>query len=150
MNSSEHIQAAVDPATVRSGRPIMPVAPLDWPRLRRSRHGKELPALTRQVPMVEIMAGAALGFIAGLVWGLSRMAVVDFSWSVIFGTLFGLLIGWLIATFTGATGTFSWRTVLTNMVHIVWVLTVCIFLAGGMMLLAAFADAAYGRDRQAF
>ncbi len=148
MNSSEHIQAAVDPATVRSGRPLMPVAPVEWPRLRRLRHGKDVPALTRQVPMVEIMAGAALGFLIGLVWGVSRMAVIEGGWSVICGTLFGLLIGWLIATFTGATGTLTWRTVMTNMVHIVWVLTVCLFLAGIVMLLAAFADAAYGRDRQ--
>ena len=45
------------------------------------------------------------------------------------------LIGWLIATFTGATGTLTLRTVLHNMVHIVWVLTVVIFCSGIMMLL---------------
>jgi hypothetical protein len=150
MNSSEHIQAAVDPRTLRGGRPIVPIAPLQLPRIRRLRPGQEVPAVTRRVPTVEIMAGAVLGLLAGLLLNIGRWSIVDLGWGMIFGALFGLLIGWLIGSFTGATGTLTWRTVLTNMVHIVWVLTVCIFLAGIMMLLAALADAAYGRTRQDF
>jgi hypothetical protein len=37
------------------------------------------------------------------------------------------------------------RTVLHNVVHILWVLTFVIFCSGVMILLAALADAAYGR-----
>jgi hypothetical protein len=150
MKPSDHIQVAVDPATVRPGRPVLPLEPLEWPRYRRLRHAHDVPRLTRQVPTVEIMAGAALGFIAGLFLFVGRMALVDLGWCLIISTLFGLLIGWLIATYTGATGTLTWHTVLTNMIHIVWVLMACIFLAGitamgAVMLITAFSDA----DRRA-
>jgi hypothetical protein len=148
MYSSEQIQAVFHPATMRAGRPIQSVAAIEWPRPRRVRFGKEVPPLTRKVPTVEIMAGAALGFAIGLVWGISRMGVVDLGWSVIFGTLFGLLIGWLIATFTGATGTLSLRTVLTNMVHIVLVLTIAVFFLVAVGVLAAIAGDAYGPARR--
>jgi small-conductance mechanosensitive channel len=127
---------------------MLPMSRLEMPGLRRLRHGQDGPRLTRQVPTVEIFAGAVLGLIAGLAWGASRGAVVDLGWSLICGTLFGLLIGWLIGLFTGATGTLSPRTVLVNMVHIVWVLTVAIFFVGIIALLAALAGAVYDSDRR--
>jgi hypothetical protein len=97
--------------------------------------------------MVEILAGAALGLLTGLLWAVSRSTAVDVGWSVIDGTLFGLLIGWLVGLFTGATGTLSVRTVLTNMVHIVWVLTVVLAFVAFSAIFVAFADAAYGSTR---
>jgi small-conductance mechanosensitive channel len=148
MNPSHHIQAAVDPALLRRGRPLMPVAALERPRLRRLRDAVDIPALTRQIPTVEIFSGAVLGMIVGIVTGVFRAGVVDLGWSMIFGTVFGLLIGWLIATFTGATGTLSIRTVMANMLHILWVLTVVAFFVGIIGLLAALAGAAYGPDRR--
>jgi len=147
MNPSNQIQAAVDPALLRRGRPLMPIAALDRPRLRRLRDAVDLPALTRQIPTVEIFSGAVLGMIAGVVTGVFRAGVVDLGWSMIYGTVFGLLIGWLIATFTGATGTLSPRTVMANMLHILWVLTVVAFFVGIIGVLAALAGAAYGPDR---
>jgi len=66
-NFREHIQSAVDPVLVRRGRPLLSVSPLEWPRLRRLR-GVAVPRVTRQVPVVEILAGAAVGLIVGLVW----------------------------------------------------------------------------------
>jgi hypothetical protein len=149
MNSSEHIQPAADPVTLRAGRPLMPVSPLSWPRTRRL-HGIDVPRLTRYIPLVEISAGALLGLAVGIAYGVLRFSVADVISGMFFGPLFGLLIGWLIATFTGATGTLTLRTVLHNVVHIVWVLTVVIFCSGVVMLLAALADAAYGRSRQDF
>jgi hypothetical protein len=147
MHPSEHIQAAVDPARVRPGRPGLRTAALELPALGRLRRGHDGPALTRQVPTVEILAGAAWGLIVGLVLGLHRGASLDLGWSLIFGTLFGLLIGWLIGLCTGATGTLTTRTVLVNMVHIAWVLTVAVFLLGIIGVLAALAGDAYGPDR---
>jgi hypothetical protein len=120
---------------------------LEMSALRRLRHGQDGPVLTRQVPTVEIFAGAAWGLIAGFAWGLSRGGAIDLGWSLIIGTLFGLLIGWLIGLFTGATGTLSPRTVLVNMVHIAWVLTAVVFLFGIVAVLVALAGAAYGPDR---
>jgi hypothetical protein len=149
MSSSEHIQPAADPATLRVGRPLMPVSPLSWPRMRRL-HGIDVPRLTRHIPLVEIAAGALLGLVFGIAYGALRFAIADLISGMFFGPLFGLLIGWLIATFTGATGTLTLRTVLHNVVHIVWVLTVVIFCSGVVMLLAALADAAYGRSRHDF
>jgi hypothetical protein len=147
MHPSEQIQAALHPATLRAGRPLQPIDALNWPH-GRVRFGKEVPHLTRRVPTVEIMAGATLGFGVGLVWGLARMAVIDLGWSVIFGTLFGLLIGWLIATFTGATGTLSVRTVLTNIVHIILVLTVAVFFLAAIGMLSAIVGEAYQPSRR--
>ena len=143
LKPSEHIQVAVDPAVVRAGRPIQPIWPLEMPRLRRLR-GRHVPGVTRRIPAVEIVAGAILGVIAGFVWGLLRWKFGEVLAGMFFGTLFGLLIGWLIATFTGATGTLSVRTVLVNMLHIVWVLTVVACFVGIIGLLAALAGAAYG------
>jgi small-conductance mechanosensitive channel len=147
MNPTEHIQAAVDAALLRRGRPLVPVSPLEQPRLRRLRDAVDIPALTRKIPTVEIYAGAVLGMIVGITLGLCRWGVVDFAWSMFYWTLFGLLVGWLIGTFTGATGTLSTRTVLVNMLHIVLVLGIAaifIFIVG---FLAALAGAAYGPDR---
>lgn len=148
MNSSEHIQVAADPATLRAGRPLMPVAPLSWPPMRRL-HGVKVPRVTRRIPAVEITAGALLGLAVGVLYGVLRLSLADVCSGMFFGPLFGLLIGWLIATFTGATGTLTLRTVLHNVIHIMWVLAVVIFCSGVMILLAALADAAYGR-RQDF
>ena len=149
MNSSDHIQPAADPATLRAGRPLMPVSPLTWPHMRRL-HGTRVPRLTRRIPAVEITAGAVLGLAVGILFGVLRFSLADLFSGMFFGPLFGLLIGWLIATFTGATGTLSLRTVLHNVIHIAWVLTVVIFCSGVMVLLAAIADAAYGRSRHDF
>jgi hypothetical protein len=146
MDLSEHIQAAVEPVLLRKGRPLVPPTPLDHPRPRRLR-GINIPALTRQIPTVEIAAGAVLGMSAGIVIGLFRSGVVDAGWTMIVGTLFGLLLGWLIGTFTGATGTLSVRTVLANMLHIVLVLTVAAIFVGIIGFVAAVAGAAYGPDR---
>ena len=147
MSSSEHIQPAADPLTLRAGRPLAPVSPQSWPRMRRL-HGRDIPRVTRRVPAVEIAAGALLGLAVGILVGLWRLSLADLVGGMFFGPLFGLLIGWLIATFTGATGTLTWRTVLHNVVHIVWVLTVVIVCSGVMVLLAALADAAYGRRQE--
>ncbi len=149
MNPSEHIQAATDPATLRAGRPLMPVSPLTWPHKRQLR-GAHVPRITRRIPAVEITAGAVLGLAVGILYGVLRLSLADVFSGMFFGPLFGLLIGWLIATFTGATGTLTLRTVLHNVIHIVWVLTVVIFCSGIMVLLAALADAAYGRSRHDF
>jgi hypothetical protein len=128
---------------------LMPIAPLGWPRLRR-RDGADVPRVTRRVPTVEIVAGAILGLAVGVVLGTLRLTLADVIAGMFFGPLFGLLIGWLIATYTGATGTLSIRTVMHNIVHIVWVLTFLIFFSGIVMLLAALDDARYGRSRQDF
>jgi hypothetical protein len=109
--------------------------------------GAMLPRVTRQIPAVEILAGAVMGLCVGLAWGLIRLRLGDVASGAFFGTLFGLLIGWLIGTFTGATGTLSVRTVLTNMLHILWVLTVVAFFVGIIGLLAALAGDAYGPRR---
>jgi hypothetical protein len=147
MNPTEHIQAAIDHALLRRGRPLVPLTPLDRPRLRRLRDAVDIPALTRQIPTVEICAGAVLGMCAGIVLGLCRWGVVDFAWSMFYWTLFGALVGWLIGTFTGATGTLSTRTVLANMLHIVLVLGIAAVFVGIVGFLAALAGAAYGPDR---
>jgi len=149
MSSSEHIQPAADPVTLRAGRPLAPASPLSWPRMRRL-HGGDMPRVTRRVPAVEIAAGALLGLAIGILFGMLRFSLTDLFYGMFFGPLFGLLIGWLIATFTGATGTLTLRTVLHNVVHIVWVLAVVIVCSGALVLLAALADAAYGRSRQDF
>ncbi len=146
MNSSEHIQAAADPATLRPGRPRVPASPLSWPRMRRL-HGAKVPPVTRRIPAVEITAGAVLGLAVGILYGILHFSLADLFSGMFFGPLFGLLIGWLIASFTGATGTLTPRTVLHNVIHIAWVLTVVIFGSGVLILLAALADAAYGRSR---
>ena len=146
MEPSEHIQAAVDPALVRRGRPLLPISPLEMPRLRRLR-GKDVPKVTRQVPAVEIVAGAILGLIVGLLWGIWRFRAGDVASGIFLGPIFGLLIGWLIGLFTGATGTLSARTVLVNMLHIVWVLTVVFCFVGIIGLAAALVGAAYGPGR---
>jgi hypothetical protein len=147
MNSSEHIQPAADPRTLRAGRPLGSDSRLSWSRMRRL-HGADMPRVTRRVPAVEIAAGALLGLGVGVLIGLWRFSLADVVYGMFFGPLFGLLIGWLIATFTGATGTLTWRTVLHNVVHIVWVLTVVIVCSGVMVLLAALAEAAYGRRQE--
>jgi hypothetical protein len=148
MNPSEHIQAAVDPALLRPGRPIMPVSPLTLPRFRRLRTGEDIPAVTRQVPAVEIVAGALLGLGFGLLWGVARLNPTDVALGLMFGFVFGLLIGWLIGLFTGATGTLSVHTVLTGMVHILLVLTVVACFVGIVGIIAALLGAAYGPDRR--
>jgi uncharacterized membrane protein len=147
MNPTEHIQAAVDMALLRRGRPLMPVTSLERPRSRRLRDAVDIPALTRQIPTVEICAGAVLGMIAGIALGLCRWGVADVAWSMFYWTLFGLLTGWLIGTFTGATGTLSVRTVLANMLHIVLVLGIVAVFVSIVGFLAALAGAAYGPDR---
>ncbi len=148
MHHSEHIQAAADPVTVRPGRPLVPVSALELPRPRRLYGGTDLPSLTRQIPAVEIVAGAALGMAAGVLWALLRWRVGELGSDLVYGTLLGLLTGWLIGTFTGATGTLSVRTVLANMIHIVWVLTCVFFFVGILGFIAAVAGAAYGPDRR--
>ena len=147
MKPSEHIQAAIDPLTLRAGRPLQPIWPLDLPRMRRLR-GAIVPGVTRRIPMVEIAAGALLGLAAGVLWALLRWKLGDIPGGIFFGPLFGGLIGWLIATFTGATGTLSVRTVLANIIHIVWVLTVVACFVGIVGILAALAGAAYGPTRE--
>jgi hypothetical protein len=155
MNASEHIQAAVDPLLVRGGRPLGGgaggVLEFGTARARSApRFGQavDMPALTRQIPTVEICAGAALGLAAGMVAGLFRSGVLDLGWSMIYGAVFGLLVGWLIGTFTGATGTLSIRTVLANVVHIVLVLAIAAVFVGIAAFIAALAGAAYGPDRR--
>src|SRR5207245_296882 len=111
MKSSEHIQAAAEPGTVRPGRPLLRIEALSWPSCRPLRTGHDVPTLTRHVPTVEILAGAALGCGVALLVNLGRVPLLDLGWRMIVGTLFGGLLGWLIASFTGATGTLSWRTV---------------------------------------
>jgi hypothetical protein len=147
MNRSEHVQVAVDPILVRPGRPIMPIAALTLPRFRRLRGGEDVPAVTRQVPAVEIVAGALLGFGVGLLWGIFRLNLTDVAAGMMFGTVFGLLIGWLIGLFTGATGTLDRRTVLSGMLHILWVLTVVACLVSVVGIIAALLGAAYGPGR---
>jgi hypothetical protein len=148
MNPSEHIQAAVDPVLLRRGRPLVPVTVLERPRMRRLCDAIDIPALTRQIPTVEICAGAALGMAAGIVAGFFRSGVLDAGWSMIYSTVFGLLVGWLIGTFTGATGTLSLRTILANVLHILLVLAVAALFVGIIGFLAALAGAAYGPDRR--
>jgi small-conductance mechanosensitive channel len=147
MNPSEYIQSAVDPVLLRRGRPLIPPTALDRPRMRRLCHAIDIPALTRQIPTVEICAGAALGLAGGFVVGLFRAGVLDLGWCMIYGTVLGLLVGWLIGTFTGATGTLSIRTVLANVLHILLVLAVAAIFVSIIGFLAALAGAAYGPDR---
>jgi uncharacterized membrane protein len=146
MDLAEHIQAAVDPDLLRSGRPLVPPSTLDRPRTRRL-HGINIPALTRQIPTVEAAAGAVLGMGVGIVLGFFRTGIADAGWTVIFCTVFGLLLGWLIGTFTGATGTLSVRTVLANMLHIIIVVGVVAIFVAIVGFIAAILGAAYGPDR---
>lgn len=146
MDLGEHIQAAVDPDLLRSGRPLVPPSILDRPHMRRL-HGISIPTLTRKIPAVEAAAGAVLGMGLGIVLAFFRTAIADAGWTVIFCTVFGMLLGWLIGTFTGATGTLSVRTVLANMLHIVLVLGVAAVFIAILGFVAAIAGAAYGPDR---
>jgi hypothetical protein len=146
MSFLEHIQATIDPPWIRAGRPHADLSPLGLPRYPRSRRG-DLPPLTRRVPTVEIIAGAILGVTVGALCGLARLSPTDVAWGIFFGSLFGLLTGWLIGLFTGATGTLSYHTVLTGMVHILWVLTVVFCFVGVIGLVAALAAEAFGPRR---
>ena len=110
--------------------------------------GADMPRVTRIIPTVEIVSGACLGFGAGLVWGILRFRLGDIATGIFFGPLFGLLIGWFIATFTGATGTLSVKSVLVNMVHILWVLVYVFCFVGAIGVLYAMFSDAYGPRRE--